>query len=143
MHFVLPSLKNDPGVSWSKINDYAFNQFIRCAPPQDSTHKKQQCFKCSQEGHYANNCPNETFRPPRSQQQSNFLANQVFQNPIHNFSKAFALPCRHYNNNNFCKNPQCPWPHSCNRCGGDHLGTACRASRGKFQPASKYKPNTN
>ena len=74
--------KNDPGVSWSKINDYAFNQFIRCAPPQDSTFKKQLCFKCSQEGHYANNCPNETFRPPRSQQQSNFQANQSFTTPF-------------------------------------------------------------
>ena len=131
--------KNDPTVTWSKINDYAFNQFIRCSPHQNTASPKQQCFKCFQEGHYANNCPSMNFRPSNiQQQQRSLLPDQPFR-PINHM---FTIPCRHYNNNNFCKNPQCSFPHRCNRCGGEHPGSTCRSSRATFQSFTTQKPNT-
>lgn len=131
--------KSDPNISWSKINDYAFNQFIRCSPPQAISFQKQQCFKCSEEGHYANNCPNAPFRPSSYQQQQRpFQQEQSFRP----FQQSFTIPCRHFNNNNQCKNPQCSWPHRCNRCGGDHSGSSCRHPRTAIQPFTSQKPNS-
>ncbi len=123
--------KDDPTTSWSEINDSAFNQFIRCPPPQIETPKKQQCFRCSGEGYYANNCPNLPFRSSSSPQQWASQPEQPFR---------YLLPCRHFNKNQ-CRNTPCPWPHRCNRCRGNHPGSACSNPSTTVQPVTNPKPN--
>lgn len=107
--------------SWAKLDEYAFNKFLRCAPPVSS---QVICYKCHTPGHFAGECQNG-FQSQWQQKQST---------PFRSFRRQGSESCRHYNNNNKCQNPNCPWPHTCTRCQGLHPISNCPQPKGKFQP---------
>ena len=107
--------------SWAKLDEYAFNKFLRCAPPVPS---QVICYKCHTPGHFAGECQ-YGFQPQWQQKQAT---------PFRSFRRQGPESRRHYNNNNKCQNPNCPWPHTCSRCQGLHPVSNCRQPKAKFQP---------
>ncbi len=108
-------------LSWARLDDYAFNKFMRCSTSQPSV--APICFQCNMSGHYANNCPNWSFRPYQQNPHA-FNANQRNSNATR-FSSPKGNACRHYNSSNRCYNPNCKFQHKCVKCGGPHPGAFC------------------
>ena len=99
-------------LSWARLDEYAFNKFLRCAPPPPPVPAASQyhCYRCRSTGHFAANCPYQLSSAPKQNFRPSQGSNQT--------------PCRHFNNNHSCKDQNCPWQHICNRCGGQHPGSA-------------------
>ena len=93
----------DKSLSWNKLNEYAFNKYVRCQ--STSTGK---CYLCSSDNHFANACPNRPFRPKRDTRPPTSNAN----------------PCRFYNNAT-CSNRTCKFLHTCSSCNGNHPAYKC------------------
>ena len=112
----------DKNLSWNRFDECAYDQFVRCPQPDkmSSPNSGLKCYKFSAPGHYANQCPNESYHP-----QSNFCANH---NPSSGSFRPVNVnpsqPCRHFNNQGRCSQPNCNFPHVCNRCRGAHPGTS-------------------
>ena len=102
-------------LSWARLDEYAFNKFLRC--PQPVQHAIT-CFKCTSIGHFATNCPYQSSSAPKR----NFRAD----------TEPKQACCRHFNNYNRCMVPTCTWPHKCSRCGGPHPVTDCQGAAQKF-----------
>ena len=49
-------MARNKSASWALTDDYAFNRFLRCAPPAAS---QVTCYRCRVPGHLANACPNQ------------------------------------------------------------------------------------
>ena len=114
---------------WSRLDEYAFNRFLRCTP-QNLQNQSLTCFRCHTSGHFAADCPksedlnhqsyeNRFFRAQQSPFQPNFRAKQA----------QLQTPCRHFNNYNNCREPNCRWQHVCARCRGPHPATDCSRAK--------------
>ena len=108
-------MARNKAASWALTDDYAFNRFLRCAPPVAS---QVTCYRCRVPGHLANACPN----------QANTNENRFFRTN----TGATLQRCRHFNNNNRCTNPACPFPHQCKQCGGAHPVSDCKQIKSHF-----------
>lgn len=104
---------------WSRVDEYAFNRFLRCTPQQYST----ACFKCNNSGHFAADCPSQS----QGNQPLHNKASQSFRPQSQGFTS--QTPCRHFNNNNSCTEPNCFWLHACFKCRGPHPGSNCPRSK--------------
>ena len=107
-------------LSWSQLDEYAFNRFLRCAAPTQP--KSFTCFKCFTPGHLVADCPSVT----QSSMGRHAPHGSATHNPhlFHSRQSMPLPPCRHYNGRN-CDTKSCGWPHICNRCGGPHPGADC------------------
>ena len=108
---------------WSRLDEYAFNRFLRCAPPSQPL----ACFRCHMSGHFAADCPSLKSRdnvshPGQSMSTQAYSFNG--QPPFRAKQPFYQAPCRHFNANN-CRDQNCRWPHICNRCRGPHPATNC------------------
>ena len=108
---------------WSRLDEYAFNRFLRCAPPSQPL----ACFRCHMSGHFAADCPtlkqrDGDARPGQSMNPHAFSF--TGPQPFRAKPPFYQAPCRHFNTN-YCRDENCRWPHICNRCRGTHPATNC------------------
>lgn len=104
-------------LSWARLDEYAFNKFLRCSPPAPAT-SQYHCYRCRSTGHFAANCPYQLNSAPKQNFRPSQGPNQA--------------PCRHFNNSQSCRDQNCPWQHICNRCGGQHPGSSCPTLKRQF-----------
>ncbi len=108
---------------WSRLDEYAFNRFLRSAPPSQPL----SCFRCRMSGHFAAECPSLKQRDGDARPGQS-LSPQAYsftsQPPFRAKQPFYQAPCRHFNAN-YCRDQNCRWPHICNRCRGLHPATNC------------------
>ena len=112
---------SDPATSWAEVDDTLFNLYVRGGA------LRAKCFRCSQYGHLANNCP----KPPSNSHSSGSAsshthnttavyvrgasnyspsANPPFRAPQQPSSANRRLTCRYFNSDQGCRIHQCPFP---------------------------------
>ena len=133
------AMQMNRSLSWARIDEYAFAKFIR-SPPAFSPQPPRviTCFKCSNIGHLASNCPNESFRPSfRSPQPSSSWGAEPRSTPTAP-KRSFQAnnpqdtsTCRYFNTDG-CQYKYCIFPHKCNRCQGPHPGRLCHQATGSI-----------
>jgi len=109
----------DHTISWSSIDDHAFNKFVRCA----AASTKIKCFICASDNHLANTCPQRLFRPKRESSSATGQTTPFQTGPT---CKFFNSPKTH------CDQRRCRYNHKCSSCGGNHPAFKCSYTLSKF-----------